>query len=150
MELLTGYPAAPSGGARLAATNDRLDHLNFGTVDLAGRLVAKKLVNVSFKLGCAIRGNIKVPVEFGDEVCKANCVIVKYGNIARSLVGNMDLVSLLYQADQGAAHGDHIVIRMRRENQDPLGEDMVIALWSISGLFAIIWFTPRPSGNRCL
>jgi hypothetical protein len=36
--------------------------------------------------------------------------VVVYGYVARGLIGYVYIVSLLYEADEGTAHGDDIVI----------------------------------------
>ena len=40
-----------------------------------------------------------------------------------SLVGDVHLVALLAQADERAAHADHVVVGVRAEDDDALGED---------------------------
>ena len=49
---------------------------------------------------------------------------VMNGHVSGCLIGNMHIMSLMHQADEGAAHGDYIVIRMGRKDEDLLGEGL--------------------------
>ena len=73
--------------------------------------------------------------------------VVVDGHVAGSLVGHVHIVPLRDQADEGAAHRDHVVIRVRREDQHGLGErcgrDRTRAVVRV-GLAA------RPAGDRML
>ena len=60
----------------------------------------------------------------------------------------MDVVSLVHQADEGTAHGNHVVVRMGRENEHLFGErgrlDRTGVVVDGAGL------ATRPAGNRML
>ena len=73
--------------------------------------------------------------------------IVVDGEVSGCLISHVDIVSLMNQADECTSHGNHIVIRMRRENEDllriRLGRDRPLAVIGIR-------FSARPSGNGML
>ena len=48
--------------------------------------------------------------------------IVMHGKVAGSLVGHVHVVSLMHETDECASHGDHVIVRVRGENQDLLRE----------------------------
>ena len=104
----------------------RLDHLHFRAVDLARLLVAQELLDVGFELGGPLRRHIEVRVELGDEVGEADRIVVEHRDVAGRLVGDVHFVALIDQADQRAAHRDHVVVRMRREDEHALGKDVVV------------------------
>ena len=52
-------------------------------------------------------------VETVDEVHIEAHLFICHSDIAGSLVGNVDIMFLLFQAANGATHGDDIIIRMR-------------------------------------
>ena len=54
---------------------------------------------------------------------EANRVVVEHGDVAGGLVGDVHLVPLVDQPDERAAHRDHVVVRVRREDEHALGED---------------------------
>ena len=60
--------------------------------------------------------------ELADEVDMAQGRLIPDGDIARGLVGDVNIVALIAQADESAAHRDDIVVRVGREDEDPLGE----------------------------
>ena len=39
--------------------------------------------------------------------------VVVYRHVSGSLVCDMHIMSLLYQTDEGTAHGDDVIVRMR-------------------------------------
>ena len=59
----------------------------------------------------------------------------------------MDVVSLLHKADESSSHRNHVIVRVRGEDADPLRE------WRRrDGSCAVIGvrFSARPSGNGVL
>ncbi len=63
-----------------------------------------------------------IPVKHGNPPppdLKDQRVVIVDGDVPAGLIGNMHIVPLIGQGDQRAAHGDHIVIRMRTEQDDP-------------------------------
>ena len=75
----------------------------------------------------------EMPIEFGDEIGEPDRVGVEHGDIAGGLIGDMHFVPLIDQAEQRAAHRDHVVIGMGREDHDPLGKDRVGAAADVAG-----------------
>ena len=66
-----------------------------------------------FQLFSQLRVDSKMMVTVGHELREANRVIVKYGNISGCLIDHMNFMSLIHQANERAAHGDDVVVRMR-------------------------------------
>ena len=92
-------------------------------VDIAFLLLKQELLDVGIHLADGlVLILIKKLVETVDEVHEAYHLLIAYGNIARSLVCHMHVVTLLHQTADGAAHGYHIVIGMRRKDDHTLGE----------------------------
>ena len=48
--------------------------------------------------------------------------VVVHGHVARGFVSHVHVVTLLHEADERAAHRDHVVVGMRREDDHPFGE----------------------------
>ena len=48
--------------------------------------------------------------------------IVMHGKVAGSLVGHMNIMSLMDETDECATHRDHVVVRVRGEDEDFLRE----------------------------
>ena len=46
-------------------------------------------------------------------------VIIKHGNVPRCLINRMHLMPLFHQTGLRSSHRDHVIIRMRAENQHP-------------------------------
>ena len=59
----------------------------------------------------------KQSVELGDEIGETPGVVIEHGDVAAGHVGDVHLVALLDQADERAAHADHVVVRVRAENE---------------------------------
>ena len=64
-------------------------------------------------------------VELADEVGVAQGGLVEDGDVAAGLVGDVDLVPLLAQADERAAHADHVVVRVGLKTTTRLGKIVV-------------------------
>ena len=85
--------------------------------------------------------------EFMDCVHMLEDHVVMHGNVARSLVGHMDVVTLLNEADECSSHGYDVIVRVRGENEHILrercGRNRPCAVVSVR-------FSARPSRNRVL
>ena len=119
---LVGHAAAAARRPRFAAADHALDRLHLGAVDLAGLLVAQELFDVRFQLGRPLRRDVEVRVELGDEIGEADRVVVEHGDVARRLIGDVHLVPLVDQPNERAAHRDHVVVRVGREDEHALGK----------------------------
>ena len=82
---------------------------------------------MGFQLFDSIGSNAKCPIEVGGKFRETDCVIVENCNVARCLIGDMDFVALIRQPYQRAPHANDVVIRMRREDQNPFGKDIIVA-----------------------
>lgn len=47
----------------------------------------------------------------------AQCVVIKHGDITAGHIGHMHAVAIFHQTNQGAAHTDHIIVRVRTETE---------------------------------
>ena len=124
--------------ARLAAADGRLEVEQLARLRLARDLGVHQGLDRVVAVGHAQHRR-------GVEVLQHHVVVD--GHVAGSLVGHVHIVPLRDQADEGAAHRDHVVIRVRREDQHGLGErcgrDRTRAVVRV-GLAA------RPAGDRML
>src|SRR5690349_9370366 len=66
---------------------------------------------------------IKSAGVLGDEVGVAQCRLIPDSDVAGGLVGDMHFVPLFAEADERAAHGNHIVVGMWGEDHDAFGEE---------------------------
>ena len=74
-------------------------------------------------------------------------IIVKHGNIPGSLVHGMHLMPLLHQTSLRPSHGNHVIIRMRAENQHPFR----VRIRSFrAGRIIRVRLSSRPSRNGML
>ncbi len=117
------YAGIARRGAGLGSADQRLDLLQFRAVHFAGLLAADEALDVLFDGRRLVFAELKGPAVFGDEVGMAQSRVVPDGNVARGLIGDVHIVPLLAQTDEGAAHGDHVVIGMRAEDHHALGEN---------------------------
>ena len=78
---------------------------------------------------------------------KANNFFIAYCYISRSLVCNVHFVLLFNQSANSATHGNHIIIRMRRKNNNPFRERLG-AFRAVSVIS--IGLTTGPPGNGVL
>ena len=69
------------------------------------------------------------------------------GKVSGCLVSNMNVMSLMHKTNEGSTHGNHIIVRMWREDEDCLRE------WQCryrSLAIICIRFSARPTGNGML
>ena len=86
-------------------------------------------------------------VESIDEVHESCHLLVAHGDVARCLVGYVEVMSLLHQSTDGASHGDYVVVGMGREYDDALRE----WLGSLRTIGVVgIWLATRPSCDGML
>ena len=139
-------PAARASPRRIIA----FDRLHFGAIDLPRLLVAQELFDVRFELGGPLGRNVEVAIELGDEIGKANRVIIEHGDVARRLIRDVHFVPLIDQPNERAAHRDHVVVRMGRENEHPLRENVVARPRAVARLLGMRRLAARPAGDRRL
>ena len=75
-------------------------------------LVAEELVDVGLQFLKAFGANLELSAEVLDKLGEANRIFIEDGDVAGGLIGDVDLVSLVDQSNQRAAHGNHVVVRM--------------------------------------
>jgi hypothetical protein len=88
-------------------------------------------------------------IEVAAKSAKRSASCVEDGDVARGLVGDVDLVPLLDEADERAAHADDVVVGVGREDDDALGEDRVVRAVDVAGLLAR-GLAAGPAGDRLL
>ena len=73
--------------------------------------------------------------------------LIGNSDISTGLIGYMDVMILLHEATDSASHGNDIIIRMGREDDNPfrIRQSTLRTSAVIS-----IWFTSRPACNRML
>ena len=102
------------------------------------------------ELGGAFRVDAEHAVELDGEVGEACGVGVEDRDVARDLVGDVDLVALLGEADERAAHGDHVVVGVGGEDDDALGEDLVAGSGDVAGAAFGFGLAAGPAGDGVL
>ncbi len=143
-------PQSRPAARALAAADQALDPLHLRAVDLARPLVPQELLDVPSRPARPPRPRppTEQAVVLGGEVGEADGVGVEDGDVPARLVGDVDLVPLVDQADQGAAHADHVVVGVGAEDQDPLGEHVVGRAGDVAGPLAVRGLAAGPAGDR--
>ena len=143
---VVGLHARVAGaGAGLGATDQPLHRLEFGNVHGAGVLLPEELPNPvgdPGRLGAHAEGL----AELLDKIDVAVGRLVPDGDVAAGLVGDVDVVTLLAEPDERAAHADHVVVGMGTEHHDPLGERIRAAVRPANAAR----LAPRPARDRAL
>ena len=112
----------PAGGCRLAATDQRLDIQYLTCILVAYLLLAEEVqILVILLVYHLVFGQVHCFVSL-DKVHEPNHLVVAHCYTARGLIGYMHIVSLLDQSCKRAAHTDHIVVGVRREDHHVLRE----------------------------
>ena len=109
----------------LTASASRITRLMSWTSGVStspGCLAARKLAARIAASAAAVARLRPVPAapSRAEEVEIAPHVVVEHGDVAARHVGDDDLVLVLDELAQDAAHRDHVVVRVRREADDPL------------------------------
>ena len=120
-ELLGRDAAGQRRGAGLGLAHQLLDAQEIFGVGLAGPLAPQEILNAPLDRLGLLAVDLEHLVEFGHEVGEAPGVVVEDRDVAAGHVGDVDLVALLHQADQRAAHADHVVVGVRAEHQGRRG-----------------------------
>ena len=97
---------------RLAAPDQPLDSLDLLTVDLPRLFVPQEFVDMRFELIKPLGADLEFAAKILDKLGVAKRVFIEHGDVARSLIGDMNFMSLIDQTDQSPAHRDHVVVRM--------------------------------------
>ena len=109
-----------AGQTRLTSADQSFQTENLLIVEIALLLILDESLHRLVGVLDDLVGTIgKDGVEAIDEMHETTDLLIAHGNVARSLVGDMHVVSLLHESTDGAAHGDDIVIRMGREDDNP-------------------------------
>ena len=87
--------------------------------------------------------------EFSGKVGESADIVVPHGNVTASLVSNVNNVTLFYETDHSATHADDVIVRVRAENQDALGEDLVLDVRIDFGVDVLVVLQHVVSGNTC-
>ena len=118
MEPGFGHAADAGGSGGFVATNERFPAEQFGRLRQWGAVA--ELVRERGELG-GLGGVGEAAVAHEGEETPHR--FVGDGARARNAVGNMDLVALIDEAAERAAHGDDVVVGVRREDEDAFGEN---------------------------
>ena len=105
-------------GDGLRFANSALDILYFLDVDLSRHLCLEERFDSVDELAGFRVALREVAVEPAKEVDIAADLVIEDRNVAGRLVRHDDVVVVLVQLVEDAAHGDHVVVRVRREHDD--------------------------------
>ena len=134
VDVFGGDAAVAGGVGGFAAADEALDGLDFRGVDVAGMLLLEEFFDVAFDRGGLVRGEAKDAVEALDELGIAEGIVVEDAEVAADHVGDVDLVALLDEAGEGAAHADDVVVGVRGEDDDaaflplPAGQPVMVSI----------------------
>ena len=132
------------------AADEPLHLLEFWNVNLASRLVTKEGPNFFGNLA-GLGADTEGSTEGLNKVYMGVSCLVPHGNVTARLIGDMDFVALLTEADEGASHADHVVVRMGAEDNDPLGETAGIGVGgNTADLSPLSWLTSWPASDGVL
>ena len=146
--MIQRYLIVGTSGTSLATTYQTLDGQDVLGIEVALLLLCEELLDFLILIrDDTILGIGENLVEAIDEVHESCYLLISHGDIARCLVGDMQVVLLLYQTTDGTTHGDDIIIWVWREDDDTLGI-WLGTLWAIS--IVGIRLATRPSRNGML
>ena len=131
----------PAGSSGFTATDERLE------VEYLSRVLITHFLSqhpAAVLLACL---EFALLVKAAQEIEETHHLIVTHGNAAAGLVRHMDVMSLLNQTREGAAHRDDVVIGVRREDKDVLR----VRFGTLRTVRVIgIRFAARPTGDSML
>ncbi len=108
------YLVVGAGRACLTTTNQTLDGAHLDGIHVAVLLLSQESLDILVHLlDDLILVVDKQLVEAIDEVHEASHLLVVDGDVARCLVADMHVVTLVDEALDGSAHRDDIVVRVR-------------------------------------
>ena len=149
--LLGGTPALAGRGPGLGTADHPFDlTAPSGLSTWPAYLFLRNFVDVRLRVRTAARIDAEVAIELGGKLGETDRIVVEHGDVAGRLIGDVHVVALVDQADQRAAHRDHVVVRMRREDEHPLGENVVVRPATIARRLRVIGLAARPAGDRRL
>ena len=120
MRPVVGQPHVPTSGPGLRPTDHPLDRTDLIRILLMRTLGLQEGTGI---IPDPVRPALVDPkdvVKFHCEIDLSHYELITHRDISRGLIADMHLVALLMQANEGAAHRDDIIIRMRRKNDDTL------------------------------
>jgi hypothetical protein len=142
--------AAASPGDGLAFANQPFNHLHLWAVDLAGLFASEKFFDVVFKFPDAVGHQPKGRTVVGNKFSEPQSVIIEDSNVAGSLVGDVDVVALIRQSNEGATHRNDIIIGVRGEAEHAFGKDVIKRPGTISGTLFEIGLSAWPADDGAL
>ena len=128
MDALRPHPRVAGRRPGLGPADQPLHQLEFGNVDSPSGLRLEESANPLSNLSRSPlprrddRAHIEGAAELLHEIDMAICRLIPDGNIAAGLVGDMNLMPVLAEADEGAPHADHVIIWVWAEDDHPLGK----------------------------
>ena len=123
--LLSRHAAETRRGAGFGPANHRFDRLQFVRIDVAGLLYLDECLDVRLDLvGLPFAEQFECAAILRDKIRVANRRLIEDRDVAAGLIGDVNIVALIAKPDQRAAHADNIVIRVRAEDDDALGETL--------------------------
>ena len=122
VDVLRLHAAVAGAGAGLGPADQRLDLLQFGGVHLPWLLGGHELGHVVLNPLDLLGREPELAAELGHKVSVPHGGVVPHGDVAAGLVCDVHLMALIAQADERAAHGDHVVVGVGGEDHHALGE----------------------------
>ena len=118
MHVLRFYPAKAAGGLGFALANQGFNVLHQRAVFLAQLLVLKKFHHLGVLLGAWLATPMSMLLgKVEGKIREAPGIIVKHRYISRRLVSHVHVVALVHEAQQRAAHRNHVVVGVGREDE---------------------------------
>ena len=141
------HAAASPRRPGFAAADQAFDLLQFIAIDLPRLLVAERFQNAVQRRASSSWFDAIKFVEVAGEFAETNRVVVEHRDIAGRLIGHVNFVPLIDQPNERAAHRNHVVVRMRREHEHALGENVVVRMRPIARLLCVAGFAAGPAGD---
>ena len=112
MQMFVGNATASGTFPCFATTNQAFDSLYAVAVDLSQLFVPQKFIDVRFEFFESLSANRELTTKVFDELRKAESIFVEDGDVTGRLVGDVDFMSLIDQANQSSSHRNYVVVGM--------------------------------------
>ena len=120
--MIQGNVVVGAGSTGLATAYQSLDGQDVARIHVAILLLGQELADFGiFLVDDLVGALVEELVEAVDEVEEANNLFIAHGDVTARLVGHVDIVLLLHQSADGAAHRDDVVVGVGREDHYALG-----------------------------
>ena len=147
VDMLVIQSAKTGAGAGFTPSDQAFDLAGFRYIGFIGLFALDEFLDLVEPFQVFLRIQPLALVKLIHELEEAECVVVMDGDIAGGLVGDVYIVALFDEPQEGAAHGDDVVIGVGAEDDDPFpGGFGAFGPVGIVG----IRFAARPAGDGML